>query len=141
MERHHRSQPLYHTVVTFDGSLTGGGAVLQFGVPTIQDIAKHQIVTYLSVQWTDADLNAVRVTRGDPAGQARLEALSLLTALNSWATLIADSQGRLLIRGDALGNLFDVLRFRARDPVLNDLACEMALLTAPWGVDLRAIHV
>ena len=115
--------------------------MIQFGLPAMKDIANHQILTYMSVLWSDADLHAVKVTRGDPAGQARLEALALLTAPNTWAKLIADAQGRLVIRGDALEFLFDVLRFRARDPVLNDLAGEMALLTAPWGVDLRAIHV
>ena len=98
-------------------------------------------LTYMNTHWTDADLRLTKVEWGDPAGQARLEALSLLTALDTWARLIAEAEGMLVVRGDALGNLFGVLRFRARDPVLNDLASEMALIAAPWGVDLRAVHV
>ena len=80
----------------------------------------------MSVQWTAADLKLVPVARGGPAGQATLEALPLFVMLNTWAKLIAEAQGNLAVRGDALGVLFDVLRFRARDSILNDLASEMA---------------
>ena len=45
------------------------------------------------------------------------------------------------MRGDALGILCGVLRFRARDAVLNDLVGELSLVTARWGVDLRAVHI
>ena len=141
VERHIRDQPSFHTVVTFDGSLTGCGATIQFGVQSLHDIAQTPILTYFSLRWTVADLALVKLKQGDPAGQARLEALALLTALNTWAKLIADARGKLVVRGDALGVLFDVLRFRARDAVLKDLAGEMALVAAPWGVDLRAVHI
>ena len=50
-------------------------------------------------------------------------------------------QGRLAIRGGALGVLYDVLRFRAKDAVLNDLAGAMALLVAPLGVNLIPAHM
>ena len=141
VERHIRSVPPYFTVVTFDGSLTGGGALAQFGVKTLEDLHSSPIVAFLSVQWTDDDLQMVRAKRGDPAGQARLEALALVTALNTWAKILQGAQGALVVRGDALGILYDVLRFRARDSVLNDLAGEMSLITAPWGIDLRAVHI
>ena len=42
--------------------------------------------------------------------------------------------------GDALGFLHDRLRMRARDPVLNDIAAELALALAPLGFDIRAAH-
>ena len=107
----------------------------------MESLGSHPVLAYFSIQWTDADLSLVRVERGDPAGQARLEALALLTALCTWAKILEQAQGQLVVRGDALGVLYDVLRFRAHDTVLNDLAGEMALITAPWGVDLRAVHI
>ena len=45
------------------------------------------------------------------------------------------------MRGHALGVLFDVMRFRAKDPILNDLSGAMALLVAPFGADLRVAHI
>ena len=54
---------------------------------------------------------------------------------------MANAQGRLAVRGDALGVLQDVLKSKAKDRVLNCLAHEMALITAPLGTDLRAAHV
>ena len=50
-------------------------------------------------------------------------------------------QGRIAILGDALGILYDVVKFRARDTVLNNIAGEIALILAPTGNDLRAAHL
>ena len=70
-----------------------------------------------------------------------MEAYTLLLAINTWQELILSSQGRLAVRGDALGVLQDVLKMRARDPVLNDVTSEIALILAPQGGDIRAAHV
>ena len=43
--------------------------------------------------------------------------------------------------GDALGVLYDVLRLKARDPVLNAMAADMALILAPLSLDVRAAHI
>ena len=83
----------------------------------------------------------VRAKRGDLAGQARLEALALVLALNTWAKVSQRAQGALVVRGDALGILYDVLRFRARGSVLHDLAGEMSVITAPWGVRFAPAEV
>ena len=92
-----RIQPDYFTLLTFDGSFTGGGAITQIGVPSLQQAAGCQIVAYLAFQRTEAELDLVGVRRGSTAGHARLEALTLLTALNSWSSILATAQGRLAI--------------------------------------------
>ena len=78
---------------------------------------------------------------GGSAGQARLEALTLLISVATWRPLLAASQGTLTFVGDALGVLHDALRFKAREPVLNGIISEMALEIAPFRADLRAAHV
>ena len=79
--------------------------------------------------------------RGDPAGQARLEAYTLLTALTTWQTTLAKTQGHLAVLGDALGVLHDVVKLKAHDKILNALAGEMALILAPISLDIRAAHL
>ena len=133
MQRHCRQRAEYLTVITFDGSLTGGGATLQCGVPSLEAACSSKILAYKGTQWSDADLELLKVKRGDPQGQARVEAYTLLIAIRSWTQILMDSQGSLAIRGDALGVLYDGLRVRARESIPDDLAGEMALLSAPWG--------
>ena len=55
--------------------------------------------------------------------------------------MLLTSQGALAVRGDAMGVLVDVVKLRARDPVLNMLVHDMSLSIAPTGLDLRAAHV
>ena len=43
--------------------------------------------------------------------------------------------------GDALGVLHDARKFRPKDPILNKVMAEMAVLIAPLGLELRAIHL
>ena len=43
--------------------------------------------------------------------------------------------------GDALGVLHDARRFRAHDPVLNEIMAELALTFAPPGQDIRTLHL
>ena len=47
----------------------------------------------------------------------------------------------MAIVGDALGVLHDVVKFRAREPILNEIIGEAALQLAPLGLDVRAAHV
>ena len=138
---HHRSPTEYFTLVTFDASLTGGGATLQAGLRTLKDAASHPIVAYWHAAWTDDDLATVRCKRGEPSGQAILEAYALLISIATWKHVLAQAQGALHIRGDALGVLHSTLRFKAKDPVLNAIAGELAYLIAPVGLDLRAAHI
>ena len=74
VERHCRREADYYTVITFDGSFTGGGATLQCGVPTLEAARTMKVIAYFHVQWDDDDLKLLQVRRGDPQGQARVEA-------------------------------------------------------------------
>ena len=79
--------------------------------------------------------------RGDPAGQARVEAYALLISVFLWQRTLRESQGALAIMGDALGVLHDARRFRAKDKVLNLIMAELALIIAPMGQELRTAHL
>ena len=39
------------------------------------------------------DLWLIEVNQGDPAGQARVEALTLAVALRTWSKMLSNSQG------------------------------------------------
>ena len=78
---------------------------------------------------------------GCPAGQARLEALTLWMGIVRWEPVLRQAQGKLLIIGDALGVLHDAVRHRTRDPILNSIMSEIALVIAPSGGDIRAAHL
>ena len=91
--------------------------------------------------WTQSDRDLIEIAKEDPAGQARVEALTLAIALWTWKDLLLTTQGALAVRGDALGILMDVVKLRAREPVLNMLTHDMSLTMAPSGLDLRAAHV
>ena len=98
-------------------------------------------MAYTSIIWTQRDRELIEVIQGDPAGQARVEALTLAVALRTWRGLLQTSQGPLAVRGDALGVLTDVVKLRAKEPVLNKLAHDMSLSMAASGLDLRAAHI
>ena len=65
----------------------------------------------------------------------------MLISVKTLARTLAASQGPLAILGDALGVLHDALRMRARDPILNMVIGEMALILAPRGLDTRLAHL
>ena len=127
--------------MTFNGSLTGGGATLQVGVYNIKCAAHAPSVEWMSARWTDEDLLAVDVARGEPSGQARLEALTLTHAVRQWRHAIAASEGSLLFLGDAYGVFQDAVKFRAKDRALNELMGEIALTLAPLGHSADAAHI
>ena len=43
--------------------------------------------------------------------------------------------------GDALGMLSGAAKFRSKDPVINEVFMELALLIAPRGDTLEAMHI
>ena len=138
---HCRPPTNYFSLITFDASLTGAGATLQSGLRTIDEAASKPIVSYWHSIWSVQDLATVKVTKGEPSGQAALEAYALLISVATWAKVLEQAQGALHIRGDALGILQSMLRFKAKDPILNAIAGELAYLIAPIGFDLRAAHI
>ena len=141
LERRCRRRRSYWTVITFDGSLSGGGATLQVGVGNLKDHEAAPIVAYWHDEWDTEDRKAVRAGLKDPADQAKFEAYTLLQSIIAWRPLLASTHGSLAIVGDALGVLHDVVKFRAREPILNEIIGEAALHLAPLRLDVRAAHV
>ena len=62
-------------------------------------------------------------------------------AIATWSPVVFSSRGKLLVLGDALGILQAAVRFKAKDAGINALYMEMALLFAPHGAELSAVHV
>ncbi len=141
VERHCRYPPEYYTCITFDGSPWGGGATIQFGLASMAARSSTPIAAYWQRRWTAVDERTLEATRGDPASQARWEAFSMLLAVHAWMPLLHVSEGKLVICGDALGVLQDAVKFRGRDPIINTVMAELALLLAPLGVELEGVHI
>ena len=72
---------------------------------------------------------------------ARWEALSLLIAIKTWSSVLALSSGSLIAIGDALGMLHGAAKFKAKDPGINVIFMEMALIFAPLGGTIEAMHI
>ena len=129
------------TVITFDGSPTGGGAFIQLAVPPAAARATHPVSYHWSAVWSAADERLLGAKIGDCASQARWEAYALLRAVRVWRPILQVSESQLTICGDALGVLHDARSFRARDPVLNRIMAELALHVAPLGFSIATVHV
>ena len=141
VQRHCRRPPAYFSLITFDASLTGGGATLQVGLNSLDQATTKPVVAYWHDSWTESDFKTVQVRPQDPGGQASLEALTLLISVATWIDVLKTSQGAVNVLGDALGILHNAMRFKAKHPVLNAVAGELATLVAPLGLDIRAAHI
>ena len=125
-------QPKQKATLTFDASLTGGGAWLQIhGGP----------MNYMYCDWTDEDWAVLGVKAKDPKHQPEWEAFMCLVAITTWAHLFTDDVGKLSIRGDAQGVLQAAIKGRARMPKLNEIIAEMQLRFAHTKFDLAALHI
>ena len=82
----------------------------------------------------------MQVKRGDLAGQARLEAFTLLNSVCVWREL-TKSRGKLAFMGDALGVLHDARTLKVHARLLNEMIAELALAVAPMGQDIRTVHL
>ena len=71
---------------------------------------------------------------GDTAHQATFEAYAFLLAVPTWVT--ADTRGRVVLVGDALGVMFGVVTLSAKSEVVNKIAMELALHLAPLCISL-----
>ena len=69
------------TLVTFDASLSGGGATLQAGLRALEEAATRLVVSYWHATWSDEDLATVRAKKGEASGQAVHEAYALLISV------------------------------------------------------------
>ena len=55
-----------------------------------------------------------------------------------WSDILELSEESITFRSDAQGVLQDAIAFRAKEPLLNLRMAEVALTTAPWGIELKA---
>ena len=120
--------------LTFDASLSGGGATWQ-----LDDGAG--ITHFTTATWTEADHQYIRATQGLPQHQAAWEAYMLLVAIHTWMPWLRRHTGKVVFRGDALGVLQDVLAGKARSPRLNLIIAEIALALCETDHILSAEHI
>ena len=121
--------------ITFDASLTGGGATFE----VLRPGSTWHLVEYLSSVWSEEDRTLLGTTAGDPAAQALWEAYALLVAVCTWEYRIRQSLGRLTLRGEAGGVLQAVACNRARDPRLNFFVAETNSVLGPTMHELSAV--
>ena len=92
-------------------------------------------------RWTHHDGQMANRKRGVPGSQARWEAYAAVTALFLWQKIALDTRGGITLVGDALGVLFGTATLRSKDKHINRLMMELALLLAPTGHCLEALHI
>ena len=61
--------------------------------------------------------------------------------MKTWLPILRTCESQLALCGDALGVLADAMQFRAREPVLNKIMAELALIVAPFGFEMSTTHV
>ena len=122
-------------MVTFDASLTGGGATLH----SSGDAAAAPDA-WLALAWTQSDRRALCAEEGDPAFQAHWEAYALLIAVWSWRHLLKAEAGPLTVRGDAKGVLQSVVARRSKNPTINLIVAELQLALSHTDYDIFATH-
>ena len=54
VERRCKRGTRHYMTITFDGSLTGGGATLRAGVTNVKEANIHPVITYWHGKWSDA---------------------------------------------------------------------------------------
>ena len=89
IERKCRRRPTFCTVITFDGSLTGGGATLQTGISDLNEAHLSLVVAFWADQWDASDRAAMRASEHDPADQPKVEAYTLLYSIVVWTRVLA----------------------------------------------------
>ena len=124
-------QPKKTATITFDASLTGGGATIDI----------HGRQRWMSCEWTRQDWAYLWVDEVNPKYQPLWEAYMLLVAIETWAYLFDDDVGKLFVKGDAQGVLQGAIKGRGKMPKLNVIIAEIQLLLAATRFDLTAIHI
>jgi len=132
-------------IVMFDASTTGGGALL-WVVPANRDIKPEEVKAlkpwaYLAITWDHIDEDVASATIASCASQARWEFYMLLISILTWQGVLFRSKGTLRVIGDALGILHNAVKFKSKDAVINLMCMEIALLFAPSGAELEAVHL
>ena len=129
--RHFRPRAETVTILTFDGSPSGGGATVQLAVQLRADRVKAPISFCWATRWPHDDENLAGASVEAARSQAKKwEAYSLLLAVKTWLPISQVCESQLALCGDALGVLADAMQFRACEPVLIKMMAEWALTIA-----------
>ena len=137
--------PSTQVALVCDASPTGGGAAIYFLNADIkinlETLAKERPMAWMARSWTEADEYYADTVIGNPGSQARWEAYAAICAFKIWARPIFEARGDMTIVGDALGVLFGTTALHSKDTHINKLFMELALVLAPTGRTVDAIHV
>ena len=130
----------------FDASTSGGGALLwvlpaELSVTPASLQSEHKPMCFTHKAWEEVDAHNSGGVMGECAAQARWEAYTLVATIELWHKVIFASRGRLVVIGDPLGDLYGAVRFRSKDPWINRMFLRLALLFAPRGDTLEAVHI
>jgi hypothetical protein len=120
-----------------DASPVGGGFVAWRGQPSDRRRVKPD--WYGLCKWTSEDEERTGGKIGAAASQALWEAYAFVIALK--LSLSEHSKGKVQVFGDAEGIMKSMVTFGAKSPRINALAREAALVAAPLGLELAAIHI
>ena len=97
--------------------------------------------TLFTKTWTAYEEKLLGAVIGEPAGQARWEAFTILAAMCLWKTWWGPRHRQVTILGDALGIMEGASKFRSKDAKINAIFAELALIIAPTGATLAQIHL
>ena len=130
----------------FDASTSGGGALLwvlpaELSVTPASLQSEHKPMCFTHKAWEEVDAHNSGGVVGECAAQARWEAYTLVATIELWHKVIFASRGRLVVIGDPLGDLYGAVKFRSKDPWINRMFLRLALLFAPRGDTLEAVHI
>ena len=141
----HFNPPALQAVVVCDASPFGGGAALYFLNPAMQinldTLAAATPWVWAARRWVRHDEDVAQGWIGEPGSQARWEAYAAVAVIRLWSKVIFAASGGLTVVGDALGVLFGASALHSKDSHINKLFMELALILAPTGRCVEAIHV
>ena len=92
-------------------------------------------------RWAAQDELAAGGWIGDPGSQARWEAYAAISTFMLWNKPLFAAKGPITVVGDAIGVLFGTTALHSKDIQINRLFMELALILAPTGRAIEAIHV
>ena len=131
--------------VASDASPVGGGALLYIFPAevqiTMEAIRSLTPWAWMQRRWTTYDETIAESSINDPGSQARWEAYAIISALIYWAKVAFETRGTVTVIGDALGVMFGANALHSADAHINRLFMELALVVAPNGRSLEAVHV
>ena len=135
--------PAVTVVIGFDASVWGGGAAIwlvRYG-SSLDRLESVRPDAFMAETWTDADAALIGAEIGNTASQALWEGYAAVMAVFAWWPIIEAARGHVILRGDAQGVLDGFTVFRCKDPKLNKMAMELALMFGPIGRSLESVHL